>query len=157
MTVEQPYCLGMAPGQSSCRPRMSREYSRPTFIQTVDTRNCCTYPREYPSATMLLQAEKAFIQMDGNAVFRRAVAALGSIARETLAANDVDKSDIDWLVPHQANLRIIAAAAKKLDLSMDKRGGHGRRAREHVQRLGAAGARCRCHATDESTRTVVVD
>ena len=66
-----------------------------------------------------LQAEKAFIHMEGNAVFRRAVATLGSIARETLANNNVDKSDIDWLVPHQANLRIIKAAAKKLDLSMD--------------------------------------
>lgn len=64
-------------------------------------------------------AEKAFIQMDGNAVFRRAVATLGSIARETLDGNGIDKHDIDWLVPHQANLRIIAAAAKKLDLSMD--------------------------------------
>lgn len=64
-------------------------------------------------------AEKAFIEMDGNAVFRRAVATLGSIARETLAGNGIDKHDIDWLVPHQANLRIISAAAKKLDLSMD--------------------------------------
>ncbi len=64
-------------------------------------------------------AEKAFIQMDGNAVFRRAVATLGSIARETLDGNGIDKHDIDWLVPHQANLRIISAAAKKLDLSMD--------------------------------------
>lgn len=67
-----------------------------------------------------LQAEKAYVQMDGNAVFRRAVATLGSIARETLAANDVDKSEIDWLIPHQANLRIIAAAAKKLDLPMER-------------------------------------
>jgi len=64
-------------------------------------------------------AEKAFIQMNGNAVFRRAVATLGSIARETLADNGIDKHDIDWLIPHQANLRIITAAAKKLDLSMD--------------------------------------
>ena len=64
-------------------------------------------------------AENAFIQMNGNAVFRRAVATLGSIARETLAGNGIDKHDIDWLIPHQANLRIIAAAAKKLDLSMD--------------------------------------
>jgi 3-oxoacyl-[acyl-carrier-protein] synthase-3 len=64
-------------------------------------------------------AEKAFIQMNGNAVFRRAVATLGSIARETLEGNGIDKHDIDWLIPHQANLRIIAAAAKKLDLSMD--------------------------------------
>jgi 3-oxoacyl-[acyl-carrier-protein] synthase-3 len=61
----------------------------------------------------------AYIHMNGNAVFRRAVATLGSIARETLAGNGIDKHDIDWLVPHQANLRIITAAAKKLDLSMD--------------------------------------
>lgn len=61
-----------------------------------------------------------YIEMRGNAVFRKAVSTLGSIARETLAGNGVDKSDLDWLVPHQANLRIIAAAAKKLDLSMDR-------------------------------------
>ena len=61
-----------------------------------------------------------FIAMNGNAVFRKAVATLGSIARETLAANNVEKSDLDWLVPHQANLRIIAAAAKKLDLPMEQ-------------------------------------
>jgi len=66
-----------------------------------------------------IRNEEAFIHMNGNAVFRRAVATLGSIARETLAGNGIDKHDIDWLVPHQANLRIIAAAAKKLDLSMD--------------------------------------
>lgn len=61
-----------------------------------------------------------FIQMNGNAVFRKAVATLGSIARETLDGNGVDKHDLDWLVPHQANLRIIAAAAKKLDLPMER-------------------------------------
>ena len=67
-----------------------------------------------------VKAGKAFIQMNGNAVFRRAVATLDSIARETLAGNGIDKHDIDWLVPHQANLRIISAAAKKLDLPMDR-------------------------------------
>lgn len=61
-----------------------------------------------------------YIEMNGNAVFRKAVSTLGSIARETLAANDVDKKDLDWLVPHQANLRIIAAAAKKLDMPMER-------------------------------------
>jgi 3-oxoacyl-[acyl-carrier-protein] synthase-3 len=66
-----------------------------------------------------MREEGAYIQMNGNAVFRRAVATLGTIARETLAGNGIDKHDIDWLVPHQANLRIIAAAAKNLDLSMD--------------------------------------
>lgn len=67
-----------------------------------------------------VRAEEAFIQMNGNAVFRRAVATLGSIAKETLAGNGIDKHDIDWLVPHQANLRIISAAAKKLDLPMER-------------------------------------
>ena len=67
-----------------------------------------------------VRAEQAYIQMNGNAVFRKAVATLDSMARETLSVNQVDKHDIDWLIPHQANLRIIAAAAKKLDLSMEK-------------------------------------
>ncbi len=58
--------------------------------------------------------------MNGNAVFRKAVSTLGSIARETLAANGIDKHELDWLVPHQANLRIIAAAAKKLDMPMER-------------------------------------
>lgn len=61
-----------------------------------------------------------YIAMNGNAVFRKAVATLGAIARETLATNNLEKSDLDWLVPHQANLRIIAAAAKKLDLPMEQ-------------------------------------
>lgn len=61
-----------------------------------------------------------YMVMSGNAVFRKAVSTLGAIARETLASNNVDKSDLDWLVPHQANLRIIAAAAKKLDMPMER-------------------------------------
>lgn len=67
-----------------------------------------------------VQEEAAFIQMRGNEVFRKAVGTLDSIARETLAGNNVDKKDIAWLVPHQANLRIIKAAAKKLDLPMER-------------------------------------
>ncbi len=61
-----------------------------------------------------------YIEMNGNAVFRKAVSTLGAIAKETLATNGVDKKDLDWLVPHQANLRIIAAAAKKLDMPMER-------------------------------------
>lgn len=61
-----------------------------------------------------------FIEMKGNEVFKVAVNTLGKIVDETLAANQMQKSDIDWLVPHQANLRIIAATAKKLDMSMDQ-------------------------------------
>ena len=60
------------------------------------------------------------ILMEGNAVFKMAVNTLDQIVDETLAANGMQKSDIDWLVPHQANIRIITATAKKLDMSMDK-------------------------------------
>jgi len=61
----------------------------------------------------------AYIEMKGNEVFRMAVNTLGRIVDETLAHNKMKKSDIDWLVPHQANIRIINATAKKLGMSLD--------------------------------------
>jgi 3-oxoacyl-[acyl-carrier-protein] synthase-3 len=61
-----------------------------------------------------------YMRMAGNAVFKMAVKMLDAIVDETLAANGLDKNDIDWLVPHQANIRIIQATAKKLGMSMDK-------------------------------------
>jgi 3-oxoacyl-[acyl-carrier-protein] synthase III len=64
--------------------------------------------------------EAGYISMRGNEVFKVAVNTLGRIVDETLEANDMDKSDIDWLVPHQANIRIIVATAKKLKMSMDQ-------------------------------------
>jgi 3-oxoacyl-[acyl-carrier-protein] synthase-3 len=67
-----------------------------------------------------VRAESAFIHMKGHEVFKKAVGTLGSMAKETLSKNNVDKHDIDWFIPHQANLRIIAAAAKKLDLPMER-------------------------------------
>ena len=60
------------------------------------------------------------VLMEGNAVFKMAVNTLDQIVDETLAANGMQKSDIDWLVPHQANIRILQATAKKLDMPMDK-------------------------------------
>jgi 3-oxoacyl-[acyl-carrier-protein] synthase-3 len=62
---------------------------------------------------------EAYLQMQGSEVFKVAVNMLGQIVDETLAANQLDKSEITWLVPHQANIRIIAATAKKLGMSMD--------------------------------------
>ena len=59
------------------------------------------------------------ITMQGNEVFKMAVNTLGRIVDETLAANNMQKGDIDWLVPHQANIRIINATAKKLKMPMD--------------------------------------
>ena len=60
------------------------------------------------------------IMMSGNEVFKVAVKTLSNIASEALAANNINPSDIDWLVPHQANLRIIQATAKRLNLPMEK-------------------------------------
>ena len=67
----------------------------------------------------MVKEGKAFVEMRGNEVFKMAVNTLGRIVDETLAANDLQKSDIDWLVPHQANIRIISATARKLKMSMD--------------------------------------
>ena len=63
---------------------------------------------------------KIGIQMQGNEVFKMAVNTLGRIVDETLLENGLEKSDIDWLVPHQANERIIKATAKKLRMPMDR-------------------------------------
>ena len=63
---------------------------------------------------------RPLLQMDGGGVFKFAVKALDDLVEEALAANGMQKSDIDWLVPHQANIRIIQASAKKLGLSMEK-------------------------------------
>jgi 3-oxoacyl-[acyl-carrier-protein] synthase III len=60
------------------------------------------------------------VVMEGNPVFKIAVNTLDQIVDETLEANGLQKSDIDWLVPHQANIRILQATAKKLDMPMDK-------------------------------------
>ncbi len=58
--------------------------------------------------------------MKGNEVFKVAVTKLSEVVEQTLAANNMQKSDLDWLVPHQANFRIIKATAKKLDMSLDQ-------------------------------------
>lgn len=61
-----------------------------------------------------------YIKMHGNEVFKIAVQKLEEVVTETLGKNNIEKNEIDWLVPHQANLRIIQATAKKLNLSMEK-------------------------------------
>ncbi len=67
-----------------------------------------------------LQEGNAHIEMKGNEVFKMAVNTLGRIVDETLTANKMDKSEIDWLVPHQANIRIIKATAKKLKMPLER-------------------------------------
>ena len=66
------------------------------------------------------EAKSGYIEMQGNENFKLAVRELSNVVEETLAANNLDKKDIDWLVPHQANLRIITATAKKLEMDMSQ-------------------------------------
>lgn len=66
------------------------------------------------------QEQPAYLTMAGNEVFKVAVTELAHIVDETLQANKLDRASIDWLVPHQANLRIISATARKLGMEMEK-------------------------------------
>ena len=66
------------------------------------------------------EANSGFISMQGNATFKLAVRELSNVVEETLRENNLDKSELDWLVPHQANLRIITATAEKLEMSLDQ-------------------------------------
>ncbi len=61
-----------------------------------------------------------FLQMDGQAVFKFAVKVLGDVAQEVLANAGLEPSAVDWLIPHQANVRILQATAKRLGLPMEK-------------------------------------
>ena len=79
-----------------------------------------TVPAGISSGYDQVQAGHAYVQMQGNEVFKMAVNTLGRIADETLAANNMEKSEVDWLIPHQANIRIIQATAKKLKMPMDR-------------------------------------
>lgn len=64
--------------------------------------------------------DSGLVEMEGNEVFKVAVNTLGRIASETLQQHGVDQSELDWLIPHQANYRIIAATARKLGLPMER-------------------------------------
>lgn len=61
-----------------------------------------------------------YVSMEGNTVFKFAVTVLEEVAREAITENNLETSDIDWLIPHQANIRIIKSTAKKLGIPMDK-------------------------------------
>ena len=63
---------------------------------------------------------RPLLRMEGNTVFKLAVKVLEEVALETLAAAGLEASDVDWLIPHQANIRIIQATARKLGLSMER-------------------------------------
>jgi 3-oxoacyl-[acyl-carrier-protein] synthase III len=69
-----------------------------------------------PSATRTV----GFLRMSGKEVFRHAVASLAAVAEEAVAANGLSLADIDWLVPHQANIRILDGVARKLGLPAER-------------------------------------
>ncbi|QRG77560.1 beta-ketoacyl-ACP synthase III [Citrobacter sp. R56] len=73
-----------------------------------------------PNADRVNPENSIHLTMAGNEVFKVAVTELARIVDETLEANGLSRSDLDWLVPHQANLRIISATAKKLGIDPDK-------------------------------------
>src|SRR5271169_1092404 len=78
------------------------------------------YPDGVSKGFKLVREGKAAVQMKGNEVYKVAVNTLGHLVTETLNASNVTKDQLDWFVPHQANIRIIEAIAKRLNLPMDR-------------------------------------
>jgi len=76
----------------------------------------CVYP---PSAEMAEKRDYC-IRMHGNEVYKHAVRSLTDVAREAMSTNNLKPEDVDLFIPHQANIRIISATARKLSMSMDK-------------------------------------
>ena len=81
------------------------------------------------------------LRMKGREVFRHAVVNLAEVLNEMLAAAGLTSADVDWVVPHQANARILDATARKLGLASGKGDRHRRRTCQHVGRVGSAGVR----------------
>lgn len=74
----------------------------------------------YVSGSLYNNDQPRHIKMKGNEVFKVAVTKLGKVVDETLEHNNISKSEIDWLIPHQANFRIINATAKKLNIPLER-------------------------------------
>ncbi|WP_428604546.1 beta-ketoacyl-ACP synthase III [Sedimenticola sp.] len=85
-----------------------------------DYANLLHVPEGVSKGYDVVRQNAAFVEMKGNEVFKVAVNTLGRIVDETLHKNKMKKSDVDWLIPHQANIRIIQATARKLRMSMDQ-------------------------------------
>jgi 3-oxoacyl-[acyl-carrier-protein] synthase-3 len=85
-----------------------------------DYANLLHVPQGVSSGFDAVRDGGAFVEMKGNEVFKMAVTTLGRIVDETLEANGLKKTDIDWLIPHQANIRIINATAKKLRMPTER-------------------------------------
>ena len=93
------------------------------------------------------------LRMRGQEVFRHAVTNLAEVLREVMGVAGLTVADIDWVVPHQANRRILDATARKLGLPAGQGDRHGRPPREYLGRLGPARARHgRARRTDQARR-----
>lgn len=89
--------------------------------------------------------KSGYISMQGQATFKLAVRELANVVEETLAANNLDKSQLDWLIPHQANIRIISATADKLGMDLSK-------VTLTIEKYGNTGAATVPVALDEAVR-----
>ncbi|PLX62948.1 beta-ketoacyl-ACP synthase III [Sedimenticola selenatireducens] len=85
-----------------------------------DYANLLQVPEGVSKGYDVVRQNAAFVEMKGNEVFKMAVNTLGRIVDETLDKNGMKKSDVDWLIPHQANIRIIQATARKLRMPMEQ-------------------------------------
>lgn len=85
-----------------------------------DYANLLQVPEGVSKGYDVVRQNAAFVEMKGNEVFKVAVNTLGRIVDETLHKNGMKKSDVDWLIPHQANIRIIQATARKLRMPMEQ-------------------------------------
>lgn len=74
----------------------------------------------YPASLETVRNQEHFVYQEGKAVFKYAVTNMANITLETMLRNNLSKEDIDWVIPHQANMRIIDAVARKIGVSMDK-------------------------------------
>jgi 3-oxoacyl-[acyl-carrier-protein] synthase-3 len=83
-------------------------------------RDLLLYPDGVSKGFELVRQGKAGVQMKGNEVFKVAVNTLGQLVSETLGAFNVTREQLDWLIPHQANIRIIEAIARRLDMPMER-------------------------------------
>ena len=97
------------------------------------------------------------VRMSGPEVFRHAVVKLAEVVDEALGANGLTAADIDWLVPHQANKRIIDGTAKKLGLPRIEDHSDRRRARQHLGRVDSAGARRGLRRRPDQARSAGAD
>ena len=79
-----------------------------------------SYPDGVSKGFKLVREGKASVQMKGNEVYKVAVNTLGALVLETLKANNIRKEQIDWLIPHQANVRILDSTARKLGIPPEK-------------------------------------